>query len=112
MIEHGFRWWPSILALRAVCACTDFYPCMRMRDRIRHEKQEEGWPKYADELLKDFGQFDVEPSDRTHRIADELRDEADQLRDEADQLMFRRPPPDLDAEIAVIEAEMQRRWPT
>ena len=53
-VEHGLRWWPSILAFRAVCACGDFYPCMRMRSRpdVAPWVVDERWQvPYADEVL-------------------------------------------------------------
>lgn len=71
-VEHGFDWWESLKALRSVCDCGDFYPCMRMRSVFAAERraEDEHWQRsYADELLSELGtQLGVGPVDRTHRI--------------------------------------------
>lgn len=61
-VQHGVDWWESIKDWRWVCLCGDFYPCMRMRSRIRAEQrhEDEHWQSsYADELLAGLPQFGV-----------------------------------------------------
>lgn len=106
MNGHGRRWWPSLLAGRAVCACGDYHPCMRSRSVVLVARQDEHWQRsYADELLKDLGPgFGIESPGGTHGLAERLRGEMDEV-------LSRRPMPDFDAEIEAIEREMRRRRP-